>query len=124
VVRGLVNDLGDDDTKVRDAARRRLAALGLPAWTVLRRINETPLPSQVRDRLEEVLEKLRPAFVAQLRLQRRSVMILEQVGTKLARAALAELATLAVDSLVAVEARAALMRRSNEARGNVTRKQV
>jgi len=112
-IRAWVDALADDREEVRRRARHELEKLGLPAWSALRKINETPLAAQVRDRLEEILDRLRPLFLAELRLQRRSVMILEQVGSASARGGLTELVALAVEPTVAAEGQAALARLSS-----------
>jgi hypothetical protein len=117
LVRKLVDGLGDDDKRERDRAARELVALGLSAWPALQKVNDGPLPSQVRDRLEEVQDRLRPAFQAEVRLQRRSVMVLEQNGSPTARWALEELASLAAEPVVAAEARAALGRLGRRSKG-------
>jgi hypothetical protein len=108
--RAQVEGLGDDREEVRQRARKELEKLGLPGWNVLQKINDAPLAAQVRDRLEEILGRLRPLFLAELRLQRRSVMVLEQIGTASARAGLTELIALAVEPVVAAEGQAALGR--------------
>src|SRR5262249_18318685 len=107
-----IANLDDDDFEVREKASRDLEALGPEAAVPLRLAPPGSPRVEVRNRIRRVLDKLKPS--AGEDLQPRSVVpalaVLEEVGSPAARQTLEELAKGPSGSVVAHEARKALVR--------------
>jgi hypothetical protein len=89
----LLAELDSDSFAVREAAARRLKALGLQAEPALRAALKADPPLEQRRRIEELLAALRepPPTQEELR-QLRAVIVLERIGTPPARQLLDEVA--------------------------------
>jgi RNA polymerase sigma factor (sigma-70 family) len=100
----LIATLDSKDFAQRDQAFRSLVELGEAAEAVLRKTLEQKLSLEVRQRVEQVLNKLSPAnFLRQLR----AIDALEEAGTSEARQVLEALAQAAPNPQVAFAAAAA-----------------
>jgi RNA polymerase sigma factor (sigma-70 family) len=95
VTRKLLADLDDSSFEVREAAGKRLKALGLQAEPALRAAVEAKPSLEQRRRIEELLAALpivpRPPSMEELR-QLRALIVLERIGSPEARRMLEEVA--------------------------------
>jgi WD40 repeat protein len=114
----LIRDLDSDQFAAREAAERELRNLGEQADGVLREALKNRPPLEVRRRVEALLEdrRARPHTSAELR-RCRAVLVLEWIGSAEARSLLDRLArgTAAVSHVR--DARAALKRLQEQAKG-------
>jgi WD40 repeat protein len=109
-VRKLIAALGDDAYETREAAQRKLAALGPAVWPALRRVMVKPASLEVWRRLERLLEAERgPPSTDALRRQR-ALRVLEWAGTPQAREIVRKMAAGDPDAPSTKEAKAALKR--------------
>jgi RNA polymerase sigma factor (sigma-70 family) len=102
-------DLDDEEFEVRETASRELARLGKAAEAELRRARAAPPSTEVRRRLDELLDKLGAGAAESVRWQR-VVAVLELAGTAEARELLEQLATKAAGEDVRRQAKGALDR--------------
>jgi RNA polymerase sigma factor (sigma-70 family) len=102
----LIADLDNKNFSMRDKAVRMLEALGEAADTALRKALESNTTLEVRQRLEQLLQKRGKDIIRQLR----AIDALEQIGTAEARPVLEALAKGATNPQVAQAAVAALRR--------------
>jgi RNA polymerase sigma factor (sigma-70 family) len=108
-LRRFLADLDSDDFAVREAAARKLVALGSAIAPDLRRALAAKPPLEVRRRLEVLLAQCSRASPEGLR-RLRAIEVLEQVGSREARQVLGALAGGAAATVETEEAKAALGR--------------
>jgi WD40 repeat protein len=107
--RRLISDLDDETFAVRDRAMKELERLGGLIEPALRRALKNKLSPEVRQRIVQLLGKLARPGPDRARLQvLRGISVLERIGTARARQALKELVRMAPDTLLGLEAEAAL----------------
>ena len=106
----LIADLDADDFDRREAASKRLAALGKQAEPALRKALDETKSAEVRARVAPLLKALDEWAVTDPELLRalRGIWVLERIGTPEARAVLDELAKGAPEARQTQEARNAL----------------
>src|SRR5262249_14313941 len=109
----LIAELDDAKFKVRKSAQKKLATMGLPAAPALTQALEKGPSLELRRRLQEVLAELRAGPERNCR----SVAVLEAVGSDEAVALLKELGGGYRGDPVTLEARAALKRWEESAKG-------
>jgi WD40 repeat protein len=112
VIAGLIDDLDNNDFKVREAASLKLAQMGDPVMEPLRKKAAEGKPSvEQADRIKKLLAKLVVAVAGPEQLQTtRALAVLEQIGGPEAKKIFASLADGAPGATLTREAKAALER--------------
>jgi HEAT repeats len=66
-IRALIGQLGDDAFEVREAAHKRLAALGEPALELLQKAAKESTDAEVRERLGQLIQAITNSFFVEVR---------------------------------------------------------
>src|SRR5262249_38616191 len=105
-VRFLIGQLNDDKFAVRAEASRELELLGSLASSMIQQALLNPVTLEQQRRLEKLLSSAKDRDVRQR--QRRTLMLLEQIGTKMAEKTLVDLTSGAIDAQLKDDADATL----------------
>jgi WD40 repeat protein len=109
----LIADFDSDRFAVRQEAVKALEQMGEPAEAALRKALESNAPLEVRQRIQQILEKGNKEIIRKLR----AIETLEQIGNAEARQALEAFASCAPNPRVTEAANAALKRLANRPSG-------
>jgi WD40 repeat protein len=116
-VQRLIADLDSEEFLVRQKASEELARFGAQVVPLLKKILEGDPSTEVRQRIEALLDKQTKVVTSpEARRDRRGMEVLEQIDTPAAEMWLKRLASGAPESWITVQARAALGRRGKPAR--------